>query len=156
MRGDLRLALSPVFSGELEPLGPVSSRQTGDAAVQLWRFAAVDPLRGQALGIEGLEHTMTDALVRIECADGTDWTKRPTPREPVGTIPLRPSAWGAAGEYSALGAEHILLGTDRLLFVRVLLLITHGGWKLVQTVTAFTAAHSITLALAALGFVHVP
>lgn len=156
MRGDLRLALSPVFSGQLKSLGPVSSRQTGDAALQSWRFAALDPLRGQTLGIEGLEHTMTDALVRIEFADGTDWTKRLTPREPVATIPLRPSAWGVAGEYTALGVEHILLGIDHLLFVLVLLLITHGGWKLVQTVTAFTAAHSITLALAALGLVHVP
>ena len=61
-----------------------------------------------------------------------------------------------AGEYLKLGVEHILLGIDHLLFVLALLLITHGGWTLVKTVTAFTVAHSITLALAALGFVHVP
>jgi hydrogenase/urease accessory protein HupE len=61
-----------------------------------------------------------------------------------------------AVEYAKLGVEHILLGIDHLLFVLALLLITGSGWKLVKTVTAFTVAHSITLALAALGFVHVP
>ena len=61
-----------------------------------------------------------------------------------------------AGEYLKLGVEHILLGIDHLLFVLALLLITRGRWRLVKTVTAFTVAHSITLALAALGFVHVP
>jgi hypothetical protein len=156
MRGDYRLALSPVFSGRLEPRGPVTARQTGDAAVQLWRFAEIDPLRGQSLAIEGLERTMTDALVRIEFADGTDWTRRLTPREPAAEIPLRPSAAGVAGEYITLGVEHILLGIDHLLFVLVLLMVTRGSWMLVKTVTAFTVAHSITLALAALGVVHVP
>lgn len=52
--------------------------------------------------------------------------------------------------------EHILLGADHLLFVLALLLITHGGLKLVKTVTAFTVAHSITLGMAAVGLVRVP
>jgi hydrogenase/urease accessory protein HupE len=156
MRGDLRLALSPVFSGKTQALTPVTARQTGGAAVQTWRFKAIEPLRGQTLRIDGLEATMTDALVRAEFADGTNWTKRFTPQEPAVTIPPRQSGWSVAGEYTQLGIEHILLGIDHLLFVLALLLITHGGWKLVKTVTAFTVAHSITLALAALGFVHVP
>lgn len=156
MRGELRLSLSPVFSGETQMLTPVTARQTGGAAVQTWRFKAIEPLRGQTLRIDGLEATMTDALVRAEFADGTNWTRRFTPQEPAVTIPSRQSGWSLAGEYTRLGIEHILLGIDHLLFVLALLLITHGGWKLVKTVTAFTVAHSITLALAALGFVHVP
>lgn len=156
MRGELRLALSPVFSGKTQALTPVTARQTGGAAVQTWRFKAIEPLRGQTLRIDGLDATMTDALVRAEFADGTNWTKRFTPQEPAVTIPPRQSGWSVAGEYTRLGIEHILLGIDHLLFVLALLLITHGGWKLVKTVTAFTVAHSITLALAALGFVHVP
>ena len=71
------------------------------------------------------------------------------------TIPPRQSGWSVAGEYTRLGIEHILLGIDHLLFVLALLLITRGGWKLVKTVTAFTVAHSITLAAATLGLVHV-
>lgn len=156
MRGDLRLALSPVFSGRTQALTPVTARQTGGAAVQTWRIKAIEPLRGQSLRIDGLEATMTDALVRAEFADGTNWTKRFTPQEPVVTIPARQSGWSVAGEYTQFGIEHILLGIDHLLFLLALLLITHGSWKVVKTVTAFTVAHSITLALAALGLVHVP
>jgi hydrogenase/urease accessory protein HupE len=156
MRGEMRLSLSPVFSGKNQTLAPVATRQTGSAAVQTWRMKALDPLRGQTVRIAGLEATMTDVLVRMEFADGASWSKRLTPAQPVAQIPARQSGWSVAGEYLKLGVEHILLGIDHLLFVLALLLITHGGWKLVKTVTAFTVAHSITLALAALGFVQVP
>jgi hydrogenase/urease accessory protein HupE len=63
---------------------------------------------------------------------------------------------GVARTYAMLGVEHILSGIDHLLFVLALLIITRGGRKLVKTVTAFTVAHSITLTLAALGYIHVP
>jgi HupE / UreJ protein len=62
----------------------------------------------------------------------------------------------AARRYLALGVEHILLGIDHLLFVLGLLLIVRGPWMLIKTVTAFTVAHSLTLALATLGLVEVP
>ena len=62
----------------------------------------------------------------------------------------------AAQRYTVLGIEHILLGIDHLLFVLALLLIVRGPWMLVKTVTAFTVAHSMTLALATLGFINVP
>ena len=67
-----------------------------------------------------------------------------------------PTAGEVARTYFVLGVEHILLGVDHLLFVLGLLLLV-GNWRrLVVTVTAFTVAHSITLAAATLGFVHVP
>ena len=61
------------------------------------------------------------------------------------------------GAYVGHGVEHILLGFDHLLFVLALILIVREpraccSW----TITAFTLAHSITLALATLGVVHVP
>lgn len=156
MRGELQLVLSPVLSGRTEMLAPVATHLTGSAAVQTWRLRMLDPLRGQTVRITGLEGTMTDALVRIAFADGVSWTKRLTPQEPAATIPERQAAAAVAGEYLKLGVEHILLGIDHLLFVLALLLITQGRWMLVKTITAFTVAHSITLALAALGVVHVP
>ena len=58
--------------------------------------------------------------------------------------------------YITLGVEHILLGIDHLLFVLGLLLIVRDKWLLLKTITSFTVAHSITLAMATLGFVHVP
>jgi hydrogenase/urease accessory protein HupE len=156
MRGEMRLSLAPEFLGRTERLTPVALRDTGGAAVQTWRLRAVEPLRGQTLRIRGLEGTMTDALVRIEFADGSAWVKRLTPQEPAAAIPARQGGWAVAGEYLRLGVEHILGGVDHLLFVLALLLITRGCGRLVKTVTAFTVAHSITLALATLGFVHVP
>lgn len=61
-----------------------------------------------------------------------------------------------AKRYLVLGAEHILFGLDHLLFVLGLLLLQHSFWKLIQTVTAFTIAHSITLGFAVLGIFPVP
>ncbi len=62
----------------------------------------------------------------------------------------------AMQRYTALGIEHILSGFDHLLFVFGLLLLASGTWMLVKTITSFTVAHSITLALATLGFVSFP
>jgi hypothetical protein len=154
MLGDARLDLVPELSGAAQST-PVLTLRAGSAAVQTWTLRAAD-LRGQTLRIRGLEGTMTDALVRVELADGTAWTHRLTARAPEAVIPLRPSPWSVAGLYLWLGVEHILTGIDHLLFVLALLIITRGGWKLVATVTAFTIAHSITLAAATLGLVHVP
>ncbi len=156
MRGDLRLALEPVFSGDLEVIEAPAARTTGSAALQTWRLRAHEPLRSQTVRIVGLEGTMTDALVRIEFADGTGWTQRLTPNLPGARIPEQPTALDVASTYFRLGVEHIVLGVDHLLFVLVLLLACAGTWLLVRTVTAFTVAHSLTLALATLGVVRVP
>ena len=155
MQGDGRLALEPEFSGDAKAITSVATRTPPGAAVQTWTLRA-PTLRGQTLRIRGLEDTMTDALVRIEFADGTTWVQRLTGQEPSASIPMRQSGWSVAGVYFKLGIEHILTGVDHLLFVLGLLLITGGGWKLVKTVTAFTVAHSITLAVATLGYAHVP
>ena len=60
-----------------------------------------------------------------------------------------------AGRYFVLGGHHILFGIDHLLFVLGLFLLLRGFWPLVKTITAFTIAHSITLAAAVLGYVPV-
>ncbi|MFZ1748532.1 MAG: HupE/UreJ family protein [Nitrospirales bacterium] len=155
-RGEMRLALSPEFSASHKNITPFVTRQTETAAVQTWNIRTIQSLRGQTIGIRGLEGTMTDVLVRIEFADGSSWVQRLTPSNPVATVPVEQSAWEVAGQYSKLGVEHILLGIDHLLFVLALLMITRGTMHLVKTITAFTVAHSITLGLATLGFIHVP
>ncbi|GJL68590.1 MAG: membrane protein [Nitrospirales bacterium] len=156
MRGERRLALQPEFSGQTENLTPITTREIGGAAVQTWRMGGGEPLQGQTIRIAGLEGTMTDALVRVEFADGRMWVKRLTPTEPSAQIPIDLSGWNVAREYLTFGVEHILIGMDHLLFVLALLLISSGLWQLVKTVTAFTLAHSITLGLATLGVIHVP
>lgn len=155
VQGEARLALEPGFSGEAQSATPETTRILPGAAIRQWTLHA-PALRGRTLRIRGLEGTMTDALVRIEFADGTTWVRRLTAKEPAATIPARQSGWSVAGVYLSLGIEHILLGIDHLLFVLALLIITEGTSRLVKTVTAFTVAHSITLALATLGLVRVP
>jgi len=155
MLGDARLALEPEFSGDAKAVTPVTTRTPPGAAIQQWTLHA-PALRGQTVRIRGLESTMTDVLVRVEFADGTAWTQRFIPSRPTAMIPERQSSLAVAGVYLSLGVEHILTGVDHLLFILALMIITGGGWKLVKTVTAFTVAHSITLAAASLGFVHVP
>jgi hydrogenase/urease accessory protein HupE len=66
------------------------------------------------------------------------------------------SATGAFGRFLVLGVEHIFTGYDHVAFLIGLLLLGGTAWELVKIVTAFTAAHSLTLALAALGFVTPP
>ena len=155
MVGDARLALKPEFSGDAKPATPVTTRMPAGAAVQTWILRA-PALRGQTLRIRGLEGTMTDTLVQFSFADGTTWTRLLTPQQPSAVIPAQQTRWSVAGEYLKMGVEHILLGIDHLLFVLALLLIVAGWKRLLATITAFTLAHSVTLAAATLGFVHVP
>jgi hypothetical protein len=156
MRGDMRLDLSVAFSGRVENLTPVVSRATGDAMVQSWRLRAIEPLAGQSVLIDGLQTTLTDALLRVAFADGNVFVERLTPGSPKATIPAAQSGWQVAATYFVQGVEHILFGFDHLLFVAALLLII-GDWRvLIKTITAFTIAHSITLTLATLGLVTLP
>lgn len=156
MRGDLRLALTVRFSGRIEPVSPILARRTGEALVQTWRVRAADGLAGQTIGLVGLETTVSDALLRVTFADGRSAEHRLTPAAPQATIAASPSRLGVAGTYLSLGFEHILFGFDHLLFVLGLILITPSARQLIAAITAFTAAHSLTLTAAALGFVHVP
>lgn len=155
MRGDLRLALDPQFSGPIEITSAIETRVVPGAAVQKWTVRA-SALRGQTVKIRGLENTLTDALARIEFADGSQWTARFTARAPAALVPEQESAIAVSRVYLLLGVEHILFGIDHLLFVLLLIMAARGTWPTIKTITAFTAAHSITLTLATLGFVTIP
>jgi hydrogenase/urease accessory protein HupE len=156
MRGEYRLAIHPQLPEGHSVTSPLAERVTEDASVQTWSVRLTAPLRGAPIRIRGLEATMTDALVRIEFADGTSWARVLTPSAPAATVPPREGSLAVAAAYLRLGVEHILFGADHLLFVFGLLLIVRSGWTLAKTVTAFTAAHSLTLGAATLGWVGVP
>ena len=67
-----------------------------------------------------------------------------------------PTTLDVAKTYISFGIEHILEGIDHLLFVACLIFIA-GSWKrILITITGFTAAHSITLSLAALNIISIP
>ena len=115
-----------------------------------------DGLSGQRVEFPGLELTITDVLVRIELLDGRKWTAIARPSQPWIEFGTTQTRWGVAGTYVVEGVRHILFGPDHLLFVLGLLLIVESRWRLIETVTAFTLAHSITLAAATLGYAEVP
>ncbi len=155
-QGDARLALKAVFSGRTETVSPVVSHPTDDAMVQTWRMRMLEPLPGQKVLIDGLQNTMTDALVRVAFINGNTWSARLTPGEPSALIPPSQSIWDVFITYVDQGISHIAFGFDHLLFVAGLMLIVRDWRKLVRAVTAFTVAHSITLTCATLGWVTLP
>ena len=88
--------------------------------------------------------------------DGRTWTTIVHPSQPWVEIAASQTWWEVAGTYVVQGIRHILFGADHMLFVLGLLLIVEDRWMLLKTVTAFTVAHSITLAIATLGYADVP
>jgi hypothetical protein len=127
-----------------------------NAFTERWTLKRTGGLTGGTIHIAGLTATTTDVLVRMERLDGTTQVTRLTPSAPSFVVEAAPRAIQVAATYLKLGLEHILLGIDHLLFVLALLILVKGTRRLVATVTAFTIAHSLTLAGATLGFVHVP
>jgi hypothetical protein len=99
---------------------------------------------------------MTDVLVRLECLDGTTQVTRLAPSSPSFIVEAAPNAMQVAATYLWLGIEHILFGVDHLLFILGRLFIVNDRWMLAKTVSSFTVAHSITLAIATLGYARAP
>jgi hydrogenase/urease accessory protein HupE len=156
-RGDtMRLALHARFPADARRVGEPRAMFHNNAHVERWRIERAGGLAGQTITIEGLVSTKVDALVRVTDHDGITQTMRATPAAPSVVITATASSWQVSGTYLVLGFEHILLGIDHLLFVLALVLLVKGWKRLIATITAFTIAHSFTLALATLGIVHVP
>ena len=150
------LRLKPVFpEGTRELTRPVGSF-ANNATVLRWRVAIDGGLAGRAIAFPDLPGSRVDVLVRVERADGTEQLGRVLPVEPRFEVTASPGHFEVIKTYTVLGIGHILLGFDHLLFVLALLLIVDGTRRLIATITAFTVAHSITLALATMGVVHVP
>lgn len=156
MGDNLRLGLYVRFPETCELDAEPTGMFVGDAYVERSSVREPDALVGSVIHIDGLQTTLTDVLVRIERLDGSTQVARLMPESPSLQVVESPGAWQVAWTYLVLGVEHILLGFDHLLFVLALVLLVKDWKQLVGTITSFTVAHSITLALATLGFVHVP
>jgi hydrogenase/urease accessory protein HupE len=147
--------IHPTLPTDVEIMAPPRVERLPGAELQRWTIRVPNRLEGCEVRVHGLEATMVDVLVRIELADGRVVSRLLRPEAPAFIFHAN-DAGPAAGGYFVLGVEHILFGIDHLLFVLALVLIVRGVGLLVKTVTAFTIAHSITLALATLGVVNVP
>jgi hydrogenase/urease accessory protein HupE len=152
--------LTPVFGAACRRVGDLAPPSTEAEGLVVFRIdCGPHGLHGETIGVSGLQNHPSDVLLRIQWADGTTTTGvlRSGTDEfvvpgtgagaPIGTVLRR---------YGALGVEHILTGMDHLAFVLGLLLLVHGWLRLIETISAFTLAHTITLGLAVLGLVHVP
>ena len=148
---DARMPIVPVFPENCRQVGEARSDRAGTAWVFTATLECRPGLAGRRIGIEGLEAFVTDVLVRVQHADGGVETHVLKPVQPSVQLRAASDTRRGAGVYLYLGIEHILLGVDHLLFVLGLLLIVRDRWMLLKTVTAFTIAHSITLAVATFG-----
>jgi hydrogenase/urease accessory protein HupE len=155
-RGEYRLGLYVRFPDTFRDVQERVAYSADNAFFERWRVECPGGLAGQRIAIDGLSTSLTDVLVRLQWASGATETYRLDCEKTSFVAAGSPSWFQVAGAYTFMGIEHILLGIDHLLFVLGLLLIVRGIGTLVKTITAFTVAHSITLALAVLGVVNVP
>ncbi len=140
-----------------QTIGNPSVRQLSDSALHR-RIVQVPggDINGEIIRFSGLEATITDVFVRISWLNAVQTTAIARPGQPWFKIEGLRSSWQVASDYTMLGIDHILSGYDHLVFVLALILMVSGWRRLLLTVTAFTLAHSITLAAATLGLVWVP
>ncbi len=151
------MAIDAVLPETCDPRRGPQPAFDGRAFLAGWIAACEGGLAGGDIRIEGLERTRTDVLVRYTL-DGESAPKamRLTAASPTFTVPADPGAFGVFASYFSLGVDHILKGIDHLLFVLVLLLLIRDWRTLLGAVTAFTVAHSLSLAAASLGWIVMP
>lgn len=153
--GLLAVAIRPRISGGLIDRAPDAVESAENFELRRWRGIDLHGagLDGREVRIEGLERTITDTLVLAHLKNGDTTQQVLTPAAPAFAIDAHAGA--AVPAYLLLGIKHILTGIDHLLFVFGLLLLSSGWRQLLRTITAFTLAHSITLALTALKLISV-
>ena len=129
----------------------------GTRLVKRQLFKCKSDLSGEQIRIDFPRYNPSiSTLFRLQRLTGEKHTVIKGPKDPAWHIPDREGTVSVAKEYLVLGIEHILKGYDHLLFVACLMLIA-GTWRrILITITGFTIAHSVTLALAALNLVRVP
>ena len=122
----------------------ISQRQEG-TLIQSWQEYCDQALSLSTLAIRNLYPGVSEVLVSITHLDGSVQRFVVRPDNPVVNLgeadsPLLPA-------YLELGIEHLLAGLEHVLFVIAVMVLITDRWRLIATITAFTIAHSITLAL---------
>jgi hypothetical protein len=134
----MRLPVVLKLPDDVKNLREPNVQELADSFVERrWIDAGPTGLAGKRIEFPGLQLSITDVLPWVEIAASQ-------------------SHLAVMGGYIAHGIRHISLGADHLLFLLGLLLIVKDRWMLIKTVSAFTVAHSITLALATLGYANAP
>jgi hypothetical protein len=145
-----RLKLTPVFPDGCEATPPTITLD-GETVVE--RYTLNCSLTAGEIRIDGLERTLTDVCVRINGADGSTRSALVKPSDPG--MDLTVETPPAANAYFGEGILHIVMGWDHLLFVLGLCLLVSRR-QVLGVATSFTLAHSLTLAVCALGLFSLP
>lgn len=107
--------------------------------------------------MDGIGKRYSAAMIKVFWLDGQKRVYTLTSSQPevrlYGSADDKRGMGEIARAYTVLGIEHILSGFDHLLFVLALLFLVGFNRRLVLTISAFTLAHSLTLASSALGFI---
>jgi hypothetical protein len=149
--------VTPVLPEFFEAMGPGSKRTvSGSFHTHASYRTGGQSLTGSTITLDGLKAVPMDVMVRVKLSDGSEHTAMLRSGNVSFTIPEQATRTELAVSYWQMGTIHILEGVDHLLFLLTLLLIVNGFWPLLKTITAFTVAHSITLALATLDVLHIP
>ena len=135
----------------------LATQQAGGAYQGRVNYSCPEGLSGQTVSIEfPIINPSLSSLFQVRLANGEQYVKILKPSESSWTVPDAENKLVVAGQYTLLGIEHIWIGIDHLLFVACLLLIARTPRKVLITVTGFTVAHSITLALSVLDLIRIP
>jgi hydrogenase/urease accessory protein HupE len=154
--GEVQISIAPVFPEGCSFRTPDRQQMTPGAVIVRGTLRCEGGIGGKTITIAGLEATITDVLIRLHNADGRLESHLVRPTAPSVTLGGTTTTGQRVLAYLQLGVQHILLGVDHLLFVLGLLLIVQDRWMLLKTITSFTVAHSITLAVATLGYASAP
>jgi hydrogenase/urease accessory protein HupE len=150
------MSLQPQFPDGTKFIKPLVSTYSNGTAVMVGQISVPGGLPGKEIRFEGLTQDRGEVLVRLIRLDGNEELTKVTLEDPRFRIGVEPSSISITARYTGLGIEHILLGFDHLLFVAALVMLVANFRTLVWTITSFTIAHSITLALVTLDVISVP
>lgn len=150
------MAIKPVFPAGFRMNRPPVPTYAAGAVVMSWQVFVPGGIEGKEIRFDGLAETGNQALVRFIRLDGNEDLYKIAATNPKMTIPDMPDSMDVSARYALLGIEHIWFGFDHLLFVAALFMLVGNLRTLFWTITAFTLAHSVTLALVTMDIISVP
>ncbi|MEL7638520.1 MAG: HupE/UreJ family protein [Solidesulfovibrio sp.] len=149
----LRLPFDLRLPEGTRPLAAPRTVDLPDWHLETWRVEAEGGLEGKKILFRGHDATTAGVVVRLIPLDGPPRTLVVPPSRDAAVLGGAPAGFV---DFLCSGLRHILYGIDHLLFILGLLCLVSGWRALFATVTAFTVAHSLTLAAASFGLVTVP
>lgn len=159
-RAPLSSDATPQFADHCSGGGATDSVRVERGVLHSWSITCGEAgLWGSEIRVAGLEGSPVDVLVRITWLDSREFVEMLRSNDPSVSVPSmaqRNQPLRVLRTYIGLGIEHIASGIDHLFFVLGLLMLVVGVRRLFWTVTAFTLAHSVTLALSVLGLANLP